>query len=168
MLLPQIAAQCQPQCTRGILNHGSEGFQRYRSIPGSIYSASCFLRSFVHLKLGTSNIFAAIPSSSTDVLAYSLSRGIVVKVVSRHQQMIVNFPLLLCRIQLNTSCVICRINYPFSNRGAISAFYGVCLRDVPPLENEADGSPMLRVEEDDAKAWSRVRRRSRRAKRKRC
>jgi hypothetical protein len=78
------------------------------------------------------------------------------------------------------SCIICRINYPFSNHGlgegrkpirtvplgvmkmcrvhkrATSAFCGVCLRDAPPLENEADGSLVSCVENDDVETWPGV------------
>ena len=84
------------------------------------------------------------------------------------------------RLIVNTSCIICRINYPFSNHGlgegrkpirtvplgvmkmcrihkrATSAFCGVCLRDAPPLENEADGSLVSCVENDDVETWPGV------------
>ena len=84
------------------------------------------------------------------------------------------------RLILNISCIICRINYPFSNHGlgegrkpvrtvplgvmkmcrihkrATSAFCGVCLRDAPPLENEADGPLVSCVENDDVETWPGV------------
>lgn len=84
------------------------------------------------------------------------------------------------RLIINTSCIICRINYPFTNHGlgegrkpvrtvplgvmkmcrvhkrATSAFCGVCLRDAPPLENEADGSLVSCVENDDVETWPGV------------
>jgi hypothetical protein len=84
------------------------------------------------------------------------------------------------RLIINTSCIICWINYPFSNHGlgdsrkpvhtvplgvvkmyqvrkrATSAFCGVCLSDAPPLENEVDGSLVLCVENDDVKTWPGV------------
>ena len=84
------------------------------------------------------------------------------------------------RLILNSSCIICRINYPFSNHGLgegrkpirtvplgimkmcrihkrpTSAFCGVCLRDAPPLENEADGPLVSCVENDDVETWPGV------------
>jgi hypothetical protein len=84
------------------------------------------------------------------------------------------------RLIINTSCIICRINYPFTNHGLgegrkpvrtvplgvmkmcrvhkrpTSAFCGVCLRDAPPFENEADGSLVSCVENDDVDTWPGV------------
>ena len=84
------------------------------------------------------------------------------------------------RLIISTSCIVCRINYPFTNHGLgegrkpvrtvpfgvmkmcrihkrpASAFCGVCLRDAPPFENEADGSLVSCVENDDADTWPGV------------
>ena len=84
------------------------------------------------------------------------------------------------RLIINTSCIICRINYPFTNHGlgegrkpirtvplgvmkmcrvhkrATSAFCGVCLRDAPPFENETEGSLVSCVENDDVETWPGV------------
>ena len=46
---------------------------------------------------------------------------------------------------------MCRIH-----KRATSAFCGVCLRDAPPLENEADGSLVSCVENDDVETWPGV------------
>ena len=40
---PQMAARCQAQHAQRARVHGSEGFQRSRSLPGSLYSPSFFL-----------------------------------------------------------------------------------------------------------------------------
>jgi len=77
------------------------------------------------------------------------------------------------RLILNSSCVICWINHPFTNHGLgegrkltrtvpldilrvcwihkrpTSAFCGVCLRNAPPLENEADRPLVLCVKNDE-------------------
>lgn len=46
---------------------------------------------------------------------------------------------------------MCRVH-----KRATSAFCGVCLRDAPPLENEADGPLVSCVENDDVETWPGV------------